>query len=83
MVELKPCPFCRGKAGFIAKGPDITGNKVGYKFGIACTLCGATTPGADGIAYFHLNFDGSVAITSDCLNRAAKHWNRRAEDGQA
>lgn len=82
MAELKPCPFCGGVAGFIAKAPDTTENKAGYKFVIACTLCGATIPSTEGFAYFHLNFDGSATITSDCLNRAAKQWNRRAEDGK-
>lgn len=82
MAELKPCPFCGGKAIFkstaIAKG----GDSVGYDFEVVCGACGATRREARGTAYIKLQYDGTTTVTNGkSLEVAEREWNRRAEDG--
>lgn len=41
MIELKPCPFCGGKAGIMLGDPDNVGRRCEY---VECLDCGATGP---------------------------------------
>ncbi|MBQ7873744.1 MAG: Lar family restriction alleviation protein [Oscillospiraceae bacterium] len=40
MAELKPCPFCGGRARVIQSDPLEKGKKEFYVFGVYCTDCG-------------------------------------------
>lgn len=83
MAELKPCPFCGGKAIFKATALQKSGDNVGYDFNIECYGCGATLREARGIAYIKLQHDGSATVTNDkSLEIAARAWNRRTEEGK-
>ena len=44
MTELKPCPFCGGKAKFFTKAHTERGITRGWIFGIYCSQCDVTTP---------------------------------------
>lgn len=60
-IELKPCPFCGGKAKFVKNTyGDNTGNA-----SVRCTVCGARTP----------NYEKSLDWCA--INEAADTWNRR------
>lgn len=82
MAELKPCPFCGGKAIFKTTGLHTSGDNIGYDFTISCFGCDATLRAARGTAYLKLQHDGSATVTNGkCLEIAEREWNRRAEDG--
>ena len=78
MAELKPCPFCGGKAGFRKLENYTTSDSVGYEFNITCSVCRATIPGTKEVVLFKLSADGSVSIAGKGLERSAEVWNRRA-----
>lgn len=68
MVELKPCPFCGGRARVIRLG-----HKNGTAFddwGVECIKCGAM-PKVITMYQFH----DTETIEREC----ARFWNRRAE----
>ena len=66
MSELKPCPFCGGRAE-VKK--STFGNNTGYAF-IICKSCEASSK----------NFNMSLDICA--VEEATKAWNRRAERGE-
>ena len=83
MAELKPCPFCGGKAIFKTTALHTSGDNIGYDFAISCFGCDATLRAARGTAYLKLQPDGSAIVTNGkALEIAAREWNRRAEDGK-
>ena len=63
MSELKPCPFCGGKAE-VKK--SMFGNNLGYAL-IACKSCGASSK------------DFKLSLDFCAVEEATKAWNRRAE----
>lgn len=83
MTELKPCPFCGGKAKFFVKCSTSHGIMRGYDFGIYCTKCDITTPRTDYIIEFNLNDGGEIEVTKDERLLAIEAWNRRADNGYA
>lgn len=42
MAELKPCPFCGGKARIIQSDPLLKGKKEFFIYNVACLECSAT-----------------------------------------
>lgn len=79
--NLKPCPFCGGKAKFLVKCHMERGITRGYSFGIYCTKCDITTPKTNYTIEFKLNDGGEIDVTKDERPLAIEAWNRRAADG--
>ena len=79
--ELKPCPFCGGKAKFLVKCYTERGITRGYSFGIYCTKCDITTPKTNYSIEFKLNDCGEIEVTKDERLLAIEAWNRRAGNG--
>lgn len=80
MSELKPCPFCGGKAKFFVKSHMEREIMRGYSFGIYCTKCDITTPKTNYSIEFQLNGNGEIEAIIDERSLAIKAWNRRAEN---
>ena len=84
MEELKPCPFCGGKAKVI-EAINIVGKKV---YAIYCQDCyianNQLIPDGDTV-YWDGNpdelqvSDGRQALFYDEINKAIEHWNTRYE----
>ena len=71
MAELKPCPFCGGKAKrkfgkYNLLGAYGTQNEDRQWFGVSCSKCGVEQP----------------KRKYDTRESATEAWNRRAEDGK-
>lgn len=79
--ELKPCPFCGGKAKFFVKTSICRGITRGNLFGIYCTACNITTPKTNYAVEFKLNDSGEIEVTQDERLLAIEAWNRRAGNG--
>lgn len=79
MDELKPCPFCGGKAE-IEQTAYGTMNYASCKltFAVRCTKCDATAPNANGYIAINLSSDGNLNIWHDGRLKAIDMWNRRA-----
>lgn len=81
MIELKPCPFCGGKAEFdqIARGTaDNFSAKLDFE--IRCKKCGATAPDAYGYIAINLSSNGELNVWHDDKSKAIAAWNRRARE---
>ena len=82
MAELKPCPFCGGKAKFLIKTYMERGATRGYNFGIYCTKCDIVLPKTNYIIEFEMSSDdGELKVTADERPQAIEAWNRRIDDG--
>lgn len=82
LTDLKPCPFCGGKAEYVTvmvtQGGPPMGSNIYYN--IRCESCKANAPGAVGGLFVFLNEKGKVKIEFDESERkAVEAWNRRAE----
>lgn len=83
MEELKPCPFCGGKAAIQQAGVDImetNRDSVRFDFSIRCVNCNAAAPGAYGYISANLSRTGDLNVWHDDRTSAAEAWNRRAKD---
>lgn len=82
LPEMKPCPFCGGRAQFIYNRDDdyvyFTHRTVGCM--LVCTKCGAKMDAPGG--YFKLVFgrDGAVRIEGDGRAKLINAWNRRTKN---
>ena len=74
MEELKPCPFCGGKAVIKAVNKSY-----GFTIWCQCKECSAKT---EGYCPDINNEDNSLESIEKCKNKAAKAWNRRMNDGK-
>lgn len=75
--NLKPCPFCGGRAGRIERRTYVT---TGWQ--VQCTACRCATPPVwiNSPVSFGDGVDESTRYTSDqAAQIAADKWNRRAE----
>ena len=79
MAELKPCPFCGGKAEFITKTNNSSSTYVGISFAIECSKCHARHPEANEIVKFGISNNGEIVTIDDGRGKAIEAWNRRAE----
>jgi Lar family restriction alleviation protein len=83
-MELKPCPFCGGKAKIEQTRCEImetNRDSVRFNFSIRCRKCGATAPFAYGYIAVNLSATGELNPWHDDRPSAIKAWNRRADDG--
>lgn len=67
MDEVKPCPFCGGKA--LA---DCNYGKHGFFVFVSCQVCGARSK----------CFAASNLKPNEFWEQAIKAWNRRTDDGR-
>ena len=79
MAELKPCPFCGGKAQFRSRSFDVRANDRGWVFDIFCTKCCVELPRNYRID-LEFNDCGEIQILSDGRQAAIEEWNRRVND---
>ena len=77
MAELKPCPFCGGKAEIAFIGStNCNGTTKGY-IAARCRLCGARTKGA-----FYKGEEITVLLESTIGGELTEEaWNQRADNG--
>lgn len=81
MTELKPCPFCGGKAEFDQTGYGATDHSsVELRFAIRCKKCGATAPDAYGYIAINLSSNGELNVWHDDKSKAIAAWNRRTRE---
>ena len=78
MIELKPCPFCGGKAMDAKAHPSIMLKKLHYLyFAAGCTKCNVSTP------LFRTQKTGSPLMNEhydeEAKQKAIEAWNRRVE----
>lgn len=77
--KLKPCPFCGGKAHFIAtsSGSQFDIRKISFQ--VECIKCRVSIP-----RYYklelHLAESGEIEITVDERNDAVEDWNKRIKE---
>lgn len=79
--ELKPCPFCGGKAKFKIATSSSTSMQKGFRFNIACSKCRASFPKTYEVEHTLAENGDMIAITDE-REMAVKAWNRRANDGK-
>lgn len=77
-MELKPCPFCGGKANItqISHGYNHAG--FNYDFELKCARCGVDFGREESFA--KVTQDGRLVITKDGYMELVKKWNRRVEE---
>ena len=83
MAELKPCPFCGGKAIVTQTGRYLTINQsIKLAFSIGCPMCGASVPNAVGDISINIDKNGNLNCWLDDREKAIAAWNRRSwKDG--
>lgn len=82
-MELKPCPFCGGKAAIKQRGIEVMAtnrDSVRFDFSIRCVNCNATAPEAYGYISANLSGTGNLNVWHDERPSAIEAWNRRAND---
>lgn len=79
MAELKPCPFCGGKAKFFTKASSARGVTRGWEFGVFCYKCGITSPKTNYLLEAQLDDFGEITTRTDERPEAIEAWNRRAD----
>lgn len=82
-MELKPCPFCGGKAAIKQTSVQVmetNRDSTSFDFRIECLNCNATAPGAYGYISANLSRDGELNVWHDDRATAAASWNMRIED---
>lgn len=80
-MELKPCPFCGGKAMFLTITNKSSHSAVGVMFKIKCMKCGTEFPKSYECEMY-MDQDGGIRIGKDERTKAITDWNRRANDGK-
>lgn len=75
--ELKPCPFCGGKASTLQTSTGYSGGEFSASFEIGCNECKIRFRGT---SYFVIK-NGTPIVSVDGYKEAINLWNRRANDG--
>lgn len=78
--ELKPCPFCGGKAVFATRTNNSRHHCVGFSFEIECEDCGMKLPERYNVEFF-LTENGGIDTLNDERKKATEAWNRRTDNG--
>ena len=77
MFELKPCPFCGGKAIFSGKMYNMEGdNAQQVVFTISCSKCDLSFP-ATGFIRYRFTRNGILSIYHDDRDDVVRKWNER------
>jgi Lar family restriction alleviation protein len=79
--ELKPCPFCGGKAEFAVSKNESSDLDVEFKFYIRCLACNIAQPRNYAVS-LKLSQKGVIMPVKDEREMAVKAWNRRTNDGK-
>lgn len=74
--QLKPCPFCAGKAMFKLIYVDTQFNVAKFRFAIMCSKCG-TEYQKEYECNTCLGSDGELFMGKDERAQAISDWNRR------
>lgn len=83
MFELKPCPFCGGKAVFTGKMYNLDGgNGQQTVFTISCSKCDVSLPKYASIQY-RFSRDGNLSIYHDERDSVVSEWNKRTSESEA
>ena len=78
MAELKPCPFCGGKATFFETTQTLKCIKGDIQLKVATVMCN------DCIAEIsRSDFKEARKQSGEYRSKVVAAWNRRAEDGEA
>ncbi len=75
--ELKPCPFCGGKANIVQTSTGYSVGEFSASFEIGCAECRIRFRGT---SYFVIK-NGTPIVSIDGYNEIINLWNRRANDG--
>ena len=78
--DLKPCPFCGGKAVFETVSTDSSSYGVSFTYTIKCSKCGCTPFKDNSVMTVFLTKDGDVIRTAESQakqERLVKEWNNR------
>ena len=79
MVELKPCPFCGGKAVLKTSSNSVDHcGMFSQLHSVCCSKCGATTANTYK-SEFQRDANG-FRVIRDGYEEAATDWNRRAAE---
>lgn len=78
-IELKPCPFCGGKAMFRTVNNYSTNYCVGVTFEVKCSDCGIRIPKSYNTTFSLKEDTGELNALQDERKTAIEDWNRRAE----
>ena len=78
-IELKPCPFCGGKADFKTKSNLSSHSEVGFDFTIKCRECDVEIPRTYRVT-LTIGMSGRINAIIDERQKAMDDWNRRADD---
>ena len=74
--ELKPCPFCGGRAEFVTNTSGYQNDSRIIGFAIKCNKCNVAYPKRYEIR-FSLNSRGLIEADIDQRNQAVSDWNTR------
>lgn len=83
MIELKPCPFCGGKATIILIDTEWERDEKGimhiqHSYAVGCAKCQINAKTYSSNIY--QDVDGNIEIKKNGAKEAAEAWNRRADD---
>ena len=78
-TELKPCPFCGGKAVFYVKSHTASEMKSYWHIGVYCTKCNLTSPKLYSLT-LALGTNAEIQTIEDERQHAVDDWNRRADN---
>lgn len=78
-IQLKPCPFCGGKAVFKIQKMGSADDLLFADIAVGCSKCKLRLPVRYSLVV-KANENGEISIRNE-QQKAADAWNRRASDG--